>query len=172
MDARAEAEFRDFVAERSATLMRTAYVLTQDQDRAEDLPQEVLAEIARRWDRIRDPEPYARRALHRRQVSWWRHPGRTREVVAAALPDRPVSDGSARVDDQMLVARVLRRLTPRQRAVLVLRYLEDQPEAEVAAGLGCSVGTVRSQVGRALARVRRLAPELADLADRAEEVSR
>lgn len=168
MDARAEAEFRDFVAERSAALMRTAYVLTQDQDRAEDLLQEVLAEIARRWTRIRDPEPYARRALYRRQVSRWRHPGRPREVVAAALPDRPVSDGSARVDDHVLVARVLRRLTPRQRAVLVLRYLEDLPEAEVATVLGCSVGTVRSQVGRALTRARRLAPELADLADRAE----
>lgn len=168
MDAPAEAAFRAFVADRSPALMRTAYLLTQDQARAEDLLQEVLAGLARRWDRVREPEAYARRSLYRRQVSWWRHPGRAREVVTAVVPDRPVYDEGAAVDERLVVARALQRLTVRQRAVLTLRYLDDMPEGEIAALLGCTVGTVRSQVHRALQRIRKLAPELGELAHRQE----
>jgi len=74
-----------------------------------------------------------------------------------------VPDGSAAVELSHTVRRALRRLTPRQRAVLVLRYFEDLTEAETAAILGCAVGTVKSQTRHALTRLRQLAPELAEL---------
>lgn len=165
MEARAESEFRDFVALRSPALMRTAYVLTQNQQRAEDLVQEILAELVRRWDRIHDPEAYARRALYRRQVSWWRRRGLAREITTVMVPDPPVSDQAGAIEERLVLADALRRLTVRQRAVLMLRYLEDLPEKDVAALLGCSVGTVRSQTQRALARMRRLVPELREGVD-------
>jgi RNA polymerase sigma-70 factor (sigma-E family) len=158
MDADAEREFREFVAARSAALFRSAYLLTGQREAAEDLLQTVLARVARRWRRISgEPDAYVRAALYREQVSRWRRRGR--EVPG--VPDTPAAgDHAASTDLRVSLAAALRRLTPRQRAVVVLRYVEDLPEREVAAVLDVSVGTVRSTAFRALARLRASCPSL------------
>ena len=170
-----EAGFRAFVASRSAALHRVAYLLTGDQYLAEDLLQTALLETAIRWRRITavgDPEPYVRRVLYTRHVSWWR---RTRhEPPPLAQPDdhpQAPADGDPDVlaeqaAGRLTVAQALARLTPRQRAVLVLRYFEDLTEVQAGSVLGCSPGTIKSQTRDALRRLRQVAPELADLAGR------
>ncbi|MEQ4205030.1 SigE family RNA polymerase sigma factor [Actinopolymorpha sp. B17G11] len=170
MDARSEHEFREFVDARSLALLRTAYVLTGDQHLAEDLVQNALAKLAARWHKVNEPEAYVRRAIYHDQVSRWRRRARIREDPSAtpwagnagAVHDPAARDPAEQVGPRLDVLQALRKLAPRQRAVLVLRFLEDLPEREVAAVLGCSVGTVRSQTSRALARLRVLAPDLAD----------
>ena len=162
MDARSEHEFREFVDARSLALLRTAFVLTGDQHQAEDLVQSALAKLAARWRKVDDPEAYARRVLYHDQVSRWRRRARIREDPVPAPPERTGRDSSADVDRRLDVQQALLKLAPRQRAVLVLRFLEDLPEREVAHVLGCSVGTVRSQTSRALSRLRLVAPELAE----------
>jgi|SRR3569833_1425694 len=162
MDATAEREFREFVEARSPALMRMAFLLTGgDQHAAEDLLQAALTKVAARWRAIDSPESYIRQVIYRQQVSWWRLKWHRRETNVAVLPDEPArDDGTSAVDLKMTVRAALSRLTPRQRAVLVLRYFEDLPETEVARLLDCSVGTVRSTAHRSLARLRALAPEL------------
>ncbi|WP_406319738.1 SigE family RNA polymerase sigma factor [Streptosporangium sp. NBC_01639] len=158
MDAAEERRFREFVSTRSPALMRLAYLLTGgDQHAAEDLLQSALAKTVTRWHSVDTPEAYVRQAMYRQQVSWWR---RRRETAVSESPDRAVADGTHGVELQIVMRRALARLTARQRAVLVLRYYEDLPEAEVARIMGCSVGTVRSTAHRSLARLRDLAPEL------------
>jgi RNA polymerase sigma-70 factor (sigma-E family) len=170
MDAEAEREFREFVAARSAALFRSAYLLTGQREAAEDLLQTVLAKVARRWSRIRlEPEAYVRRTLYHEQVSRWRLRSWRREAVYGNLPDTAApGDHAAATDLRLALATALGRLTARQRAVVVLRYVEDLAESEVAAVLDVSVGTVRSTASRALARLRATCPELADV----EEVTR
>jgi RNA polymerase sigma-70 factor (sigma-E family) len=170
MDAEAEREFREFVAARSAALFRSAYLLTGHREQAEDLLQGVLAKVARRWSRIRlEPEPYVRRALYHEQVSRWRLRSWGREAPYGDLPEVATpGDHAATTDLRLALAAALGRLTPRQRAVVVLRYVEDLAESEVAAVLDVSIGTVRSTASRALARLRAACPELVD----AEEVTR
>lgn len=162
---RDEASFDAFVAARTGALLRSAYLLTGDQQLAEDLVQSALAKACLRWSRLvstGDPEPYVRTVLYREHVSWWRR-RRVAEVLAA---DPPEPRGSATPDfaDDMAQAQTLRaallQLPPRQRAVIVLRHFEDRSEGDVAALLGCSVGTVRSQNARGLSRLRRVVPAL------------
>ncbi len=163
MDAAEERRFREFVSARSPALMRLGYLLTGgDQHAAEDLLQTVLAKAAARWSHIDDPEPYVRQAMYRQQVSWWRL-GRRRETVVANAPDVAGRDEAHAADLKLVLRAALARLTPRQRAMIVLRYVEDLPENEVARVMSCSVGTVRSTTNRSLARLRTVAPELADL---------
>jgi RNA polymerase sigma-70 factor (sigma-E family) len=154
--------FDDFVATRSPRLLRTAYLLTRDWSVAEDLLQASLARAWQAWSRIHgDPEPYVRRIIVNAHASWWRRRWR-REVLVGELPEEATSDPQAGLEDRDRLWRALGRLPPRQRAVLVLRYFEDMSEAEVAATLDCSVGTVKSQASRALAKLRldeALAPE-------------
>ncbi|MFJ3642332.1 SigE family RNA polymerase sigma factor [Streptomyces sp. NPDC090108] len=162
MDAQAQESFREFVAGRSTALLRTAVLLTGgDRHAAEDLLQNALVKAAGRWQRIDEPEAYVRQVLYRQQVSRWRLKWPRREVVVAALPEAAAPDASGAADLRLVLRSALSRLTARQRAVLVLRYFEDLPEADVARLLGCSVGTVRSTTHRSLARLRTLAPELA-----------
>ncbi|GLW09786.1 DNA-directed RNA polymerase sigma-70 factor [Microtetraspora sp. NBRC 13810] len=161
MDAADERRFREFVSARSPALMRLAYLLTGgDQHAAEDLLQTALAQTAARWRTVESAEAYVRQVMYRQQISWWRLARRRYETAVAQPPDQAGPDESQRTDLKIVVRRALRKLTPRQRAVLVLRYFEDLPEAEVAAVLGCSVGTVRSTAHRSLARLRTVAPEL------------
>lgn len=177
MDEQTETEFREFVAVRSGDLMRRAYVLTggNHQD-AQDLVQSALMKAVAHWRRIDDPMAFLRTVMYRQHISAWRR-FRRYEIVAAA-PIGSESAGSAApggtrigtdtgstpsADLRLTVRAALFRLSPRQRSVLFLRHFEDLPEADVAAVLGCSIGTVRSTNHRALARLRVVAPELAEL---------
>jgi RNA polymerase sigma-70 factor (sigma-E family) len=146
--------FREFVVAHGAHLLRVAFLLTGDRSAAEDLRQEVLEGLYVAWPRVRDPFSYARTAMTRRAVNRWRL--RARRGETALLGDwlRPVPDPAQSVVDRSSLVQALAELPPRQRAVLVLRYFEDLTEADAAAALGCSVGTVKSQTSRALARLR------------------
>ncbi|WP_344978806.1 SigE family RNA polymerase sigma factor [Streptosporangium fragile] len=158
MDAAEERRFREFVSVRSPALMRLAFLLTGgDPHAAEDLLQGALTKTVARWRGVELPEAYVKQVMYRQQVSWWR---RRRETAMAEPPEEAVADGTHGAELRIVMRRALARLTARQRAVLVLRYYEDLPEAEVAEILGCSVGTVRSTTHRSLARLRVLAPEL------------
>jgi RNA polymerase sigma-70 factor (sigma-E family) len=153
--------FTRWAEQRQLRLLRTAVLLTGDHQRAEDLVQEALTKVALRWRRLRDgnPDAYARTVLVRDNVSWWR---RHRNEVVREVDDRRASPSHEAPSERRLVlADALARLAPRQRACVVLRYLEDLPEREVAEALGVSVGTVKSQTHLALRRLREAAPELA-----------
>jgi RNA polymerase sigma-70 factor (sigma-E family) len=166
MDAEGLEGFRDFVDNRSSALLKTAVLLSGgDRHAGEDLLQNALAKAAGRWQRIDEPEAYVRQILYRQQVSRWRLKWRRRELTVAEPPEgaRADADASSAAELRVVMREALSRLTARQRTVLVLRYFEDLPEADVARLLGCSVGTVRSTTHRSLARLRVLAPELAAL---------
>ncbi|HEU5108064.1 MAG TPA: SigE family RNA polymerase sigma factor [Micromonosporaceae bacterium] len=162
MDPDHEREFLDFVEARTAVLFRAAYGLSGQQQAAEDLLQTALERLATRWRRIQDPEAYARRIIYHEYLSWWRR-WRRREFSVADVADRPGVDDPARtVELRSSLRAALARLGPRQRAVLVLRYLEDRSEQETADILGCSVKTVSSQATRALAKLRATDAALAE----------
>jgi RNA polymerase sigma-70 factor (sigma-E family) len=153
-------ELREFVAARGAALSRAAYLLTGDRHAAEDLVQETYVVMVRQWRRIdsSNPEPYVRRIMYSRFVDGWRR--RHLAEVPTATPSEvgdPV-DESGRAVDRLTLGDALLRLTPRQRAVLVLRFFEDLTEAQAAAALGVSTSTVKSQTRVALQRLRDLAP--------------
>jgi RNA polymerase sigma-70 factor (sigma-E family) len=148
------ADFDEFVRARSTGLLRTAYLLTGDRHAAEDLVQEVLEQMYVRWRRIDShPEAYARRALVNRSANRWRLRGR-RPEAPLAHHDRAHPDHSDSVAVRDTVLAALRELPPQQRAAVVLRYWDDLPVHEVAAALGCSDGTVKSNASRGLDRLR------------------
>jgi RNA polymerase sigma-70 factor (sigma-E family) len=156
--------FDDYVRLRVAELGRVAYLLTGDRHHAEDLVQTALLRAAMRWERLTEPDAYVRRILYHQAVSRWRSLGRRpREMLTDQPPNRAVSGPD--VDLRLMLDQALGRLTPRQRAVLVLRFYEDRTEAETAETLGCSVGTVKSQTRHALGRLRALNPRLLDSLD-------
>lgn len=155
MDAQAEREFTDFVVERTHALFRVAYALTGQQHAAEDLLQGALAKAAQRWPKISsNAEGYIRRIIYHDHVSIWRRMSRRRESPVAIPPEHAVEDASSETVLRLTLREAVLSLPPRQRAVVVLRYLEDLSEREVAEMLGCSQGTVASQASRALARLR------------------
>jgi RNA polymerase sigma-70 factor (sigma-E family) len=157
--------FEAFVTARSTSLLRSAYLLTGDQQLAEDLVQTALAKTHLAWKRvqIQTAEAYARRVMYHENISRWRRT-RVAEFLPGELPERSGDrDATADVDLRLVVRRALLRLGKRQRAVLVLRFFEDCSERETAELLGISVGTVKSQTHRALAQLRALAPELSGL---------
>jgi len=136
-------------------------VLTGDQYAAEDLLQNALIKAAANWGRIHTaPEAYVRRIMYREQASWLRRRARRRETAMAQVPEPATADGAADVEARLALWDALLALPPRRRAVLVLRYLEDLPESQVAEILGCSVGTVRSQNHKAVAQLRLALPSL------------
>lgn len=148
------AAFEEFVAARSSRLLRTALLLTRDRGVAEDLLQTALTKAWFAWSRISgDPEPYVRKVLVNTYASWWRRRWNG-ETPAETLPEVVGRDAHGDVDERDAVWHALGRLPKRQRAVVVLRYYEDLSEAEVAGLLGCSVGTVKSQASKALAKLR------------------
>jgi RNA polymerase sigma-70 factor (sigma-E family) len=146
--------FNEFVTSRSTRLLRCAYLLTSDWAAAEDLVQSSLVKAWSAWPRIDgDPEPYVRRIMINTQASWWRRRWRG-ELPSADLPDVGQPGHADLVDDREYLWQALRRLPVRQRTVLVLRYFEGMSEAEIAETMGCSLGTVKSQASRALAKLR------------------
>lgn len=154
------AGFDAFVHARSAALSRTAYLLTGDHHLAQDLVQSALLQAARHWGRIHtSPEAYVRRAMYHQNISWWRR----RKVAEAPLTHHDHPSAAPDTDLRLTLDQALARLTPKQRTVLVLRFYEDLTEVETARALGISAGTVKSTSRQALARLRVLAPELAEL---------
>ncbi|MET7748708.1 SigE family RNA polymerase sigma factor [Micromonospora sp. NPDC005367] len=149
--------FAEFVAARSGALLRSAWLLTGDAGRAEDLLQTVLATAWRRWPRIArggHPEAYLRRALFTTYASWWRRRWRG-EIPAARTPEGGgPGDLAGESADRDAVRRALARLTRQQRAIVVLRYAEDLSVERTAEVLGCSADTVKVQSSRALRRLR------------------
>lgn len=148
--------FTDFVRAYSATLFRTAYLLTGDYQRAEDLLQTTLVRVYQRWSRVEAmerPVGYARKVLVSQEVSWWRR--RSSRESALSLRDEPVSgDLVDEIAEHERVWKAVLSLPPRQRAVAVLKYYEDMSEADIAETLGMASGTVKSHshaAGRRLA---------------------
>jgi RNA polymerase sigma-70 factor (sigma-E family) len=159
-------EFDSFVRSRTPALLRAAYLLTGDQHLAEDLVQSALARIHRRWAHLHhegNAEAYTRKTMYHLYVSWWRRRN-VAESMPGDLPEprRGGHDHAEMTSTRITLRRALLRLTPKQRAVLVLRFFEDRSEAETAELLGITVGTVKSQTAKALARLRAVAPELAE----------
>lgn len=155
MDDSARREFAEFAAARASALIRVAYVLAGDQHAAEDLLQTALTKAAARWGRIHTaPEAYVRQIMYREQVSSWRRRARHREASMANVPDRMAAAPAISAETRLSLQEAVRALPPGKRAVLVLRYFEDLPEAQVANILGCSVGTVRSQTFKAVTQLR------------------
>lgn len=157
-------DFETWARARSAALVRSAYLLTADAQLAEDLVQETLVRVADHWGRISrsgEPDAWARRTMHRLAIDRWRR-RRTRPAEALAeIPETasPAADESEAVVRRLVLTEALRRLTPRQRAVLSLRFYDDLTEVQTADVLGCSVSTVKSQTRHALQRLRELAPD-------------
>jgi RNA polymerase sigma-70 factor (sigma-E family) len=143
---------REFVQARYTELLRTAFLLTGSTHEAEDLVQSALLRMMRRWDRIDDPLPYARRTIANLYVNSLRR--RTRELVTALLPEPAARETPDRIAERSALWPALRALPARMRTVIVLRYWLDMSEAETAQVLGCSIGTVKSAASRGLARLR------------------
>jgi len=151
--------FEEFVGGTSARLLTVAMLLTgQHRADAEDLLQAVLERAYRRWRRIcryGDPAPYVRRMLVNAAMDRRRMLRRHREEPLGQAGQGPATgDQAGVVDDRDLLLRALGALSPGQRAVIVLRYYEDLSEAQTAALLGCSIGSVKTQASRALAKLR------------------
>jgi RNA polymerase sigma-70 factor (sigma-E family) len=160
-----DADFAAYLAARQPSLLRTAYLLTGNRHDAEDLVQTAFAKLYLSWDKVRDQgsmDGYVRRILVNEHNSLWRRAWKRREHTADdsvlhAL-DKPHHD----VPDEGVGAalwEVVQTLPRKARAVVVLRYYEEMSEAETAAVLGISVGTVKSQTSRALTALRARAPQ-------------
>jgi RNA polymerase sigma-70 factor (sigma-E family) len=151
------ADFTEFVDASLPALLRFGYVLTGSAQEAEDLVQDALAKSLRRWRRVQadNPVAYTRRVMVNTHITRWRRWGA--RVRLGGVPDAAADDaGLRRGEDWDALRRALALLPSRQRAVLVLRYLEDLPDATIALLLGCSVGTVRSHASRGLTALRPL----------------
>ncbi|WP_433220123.1 SigE family RNA polymerase sigma factor [Microtetraspora malaysiensis] len=152
--------FTAFVAARSTSLLRTAYLTCGSLGDAEDLLQTALERACLHWDRVcrgGDPEPYIRRIIVNLAISRSRRLAIMRLIPTHTPPELP----AAREDIELrhVVMDALRALPPRQRAVVVLRFWDDMTEAQTAKMLGCSVGTVKSQTFKAMKRLRTLLGE-------------
>ncbi|MCW2571917.1 MAG: SigE family polymerase sigma factor [Frankiales bacterium] len=161
---RDESGFGAFVSAGSRRHLRTAYLLTGNAADAEDLLQTALARLVRVWDRVAqsgDVDAYLRRVLVNTHVSRSRRLWR-REHPTEAPPDQPGLDPYVVLDERDRLRRALAALSPGERRAVVLRHVEDLPEAEVARLLGCSVGTVKSQSARGLGKLRRALEVAAD----------
>lgn len=162
MDTTADAEFTEFMLGTWPRLARLGYALTGDRSLGEDLAQTALAKAYASWPKVAragDPEAYVRKIV----VNACRDGFRRRhvaEVLTDSLPEVMTGDGASFEQRPALFA-ALMKLPVGQRAVVVLRYWSDLTETQTAAAVGCSVGNVKSQASRALAKLR-LSAELTD----------
>ena len=149
-------DFEAYVRQSRLPLLRFAVVLTDDPELAQDVVHDVLLKAQKRWRDIAGtdhPHAYVRRMLVNEVTSWRRKWSRIEARPDEAI-DRPVSDPTTAIDRRDALIRELSRLPVRQRAVLVMRYFEDMPDAEIADVLGCGVATVRVHAHRGLAAMR------------------
>ncbi|MGW1780423.1 SigE family RNA polymerase sigma factor [Streptomyces sp. NPDC002143] len=164
-----DTEFQAFVVGRWPRLMRTAFLLTGEQHAAEDLVQSTLEQVYVAWHRVGaadEPEAYVRRVMINAHARKYRR--KLRELLAprddGSGPAHEVADTGdliARADDRHTLLKALAALPPRQREAVVLRYWEDLTETQTAEAMGCSVGTVKSNAAKGIAKLRAI-PELAD----------
>jgi RNA polymerase sigma-70 factor (sigma-E family) len=147
--------FAQYVAQRHDRLCRMAYLLTRDWPTAEDLVQTALARAWLAWRRIHgNPDAYVYRIIVNTHSSWWRRRWRG-EIPTEELPEQAGSrDTAHEFAERDALWRAIGGLSPRQRAVIVLHYYEELPLAQAADVLGCSLGAVKSQLNRALTRLR------------------
>ena len=154
-----EQEFRAFFEAESEGLRRLGTFLTSDPEQGAELAQEALVRVYKHWGRIKeqDPGPYARRVLvnlvrsaHRRKLVERKHLTNVEDVVRCE---------NRQVDDWLRVSEALKVLPPMRRAAVVLRFYEDMPEAEIARVLDRPLGTIKSDIHRALAKLRPLLDE-------------
>ena len=164
-----DAEFQSFVTGRWPRLVRTAFLLTGERHAAEDLAQATLEQVYVAWRRVGsadDPEAYVRRVMinaharrHRRKLREFLAPkddsGLVREVA-------DTGDRIAQADDRGVLLKALAQLPPRQREAVVLRYWEDLTETQVAQAMGCSVGAVKSNAAKGIAKLRSI-PVMAEM---------
>jgi RNA polymerase sigma-70 factor (sigma-E family) len=151
-----ETDFREYVLTRGTALLRVAIMLTGNRADAEDLVQVALAKTYLAWSKINDRaalDAYVRRAMVNTHISWWRR-RKFEEYPTDELPDQAIADHARESEMAEVVQRALDRLPDRMRAAVVLRYFEDMTEPEIAEALGVSLGTVKSTVSRAVARLR------------------
>ncbi|MGC0332306.1 RNA polymerase sigma-70 factor (sigma-E family) [Streptomyces sp. SAI-170] len=163
-------EFQAFVIGRWPRLMRTAFLLAGEQHAAEDLVQSTLERVYVAWRRVGaadDPEAYVRRVLintharrHRRKLREFLAP-KDDSGIAPEVPD--TGDRIAQAEDRGVLLQALAQLPPRQRQAVVLRYWEDLTETQTAEAMGCSVGAVKSNAAKGIAKLRGI-PELTDMA--------
>ena len=149
-------DFTAFVHARGRDLLRFAYLTAGNVDDAADLTQEALAAAYVHWRRLEQlesPEAYVRRAIVNRHISLWRR-HRNRAVTVADVTESAAGDEMAAVDNQRVTIGMLATLPRKQRAAVVMRFFADYSDAEIAATLGCTQATVRSQIARALKRLR------------------
>jgi RNA polymerase sigma-70 factor (sigma-E family) len=161
-----DADFSEYMAARQPSLLRTAYLLTGDRHTAEDLVQTALAKLYLSWDRVNRQESidgYVRRILVNEHNSLWRRPWKKRETTTSELPEQPAAPATPSRGHDADLWEFVQSLPRKQRAAVVLRFYEELSEAETAAVLGVSVGTVKSQTSRALASMRSRAHEIAHL---------
>jgi RNA polymerase sigma-70 factor (sigma-E family) len=157
-------DFTRFVSASSDRLLRTAWLLTSHREHAQDLTQLALAKTFAAWHRVRhdDAEAYARRVMVNSYIDWWRR-APWRERSTAQVPEHnAVPDHAGTINERATLTAALAKLTRRERTIVVLRYYVDLSEADVAAQVGVSVGTVKSTASKALAKLRR-SPSLADI---------
>ena len=158
MEERDEQAFAEYFVARRDAVRRSAYLLCGDWHRADDFAQTAFVALHRRWRKIRDRgalDAYVRRTLVRAMIDETRRPWRrerfVEEMPEVAHPDGELGDAVA---TRSALLDGLRRVPPRQRAVLVLRFLEGLDVAATAVALKCSEGTVKSQTSRGLAALR------------------
>jgi RNA polymerase sigma-70 factor (sigma-E family) len=157
---KAQGEFERFAATYADGLLRAAYLMVGDAGEAEDIVQECMLRMARKWPRVRTmehPGAYARRVMVSLVLDGGRRRSRRNLEMAAPAPADALAapdEGAALVHTRTDLIRALGELPARPRAVLVLRYFSDLPETDVAKVLGCSVGTVKSSASRGLERLR------------------
>ncbi|MEU1516912.1 SigE family RNA polymerase sigma factor [Streptomyces sp. NPDC005811] len=165
-----DSEFQAFVIGRWPRLMRTAFLLTGEQHAAEDLVQTTLEQVYVAWRRVAsadEPEAYVRRVMINAHARRYRR--RLREFLAPKGDDpgpahevADTGDRIAQADDRHALLKALAELPPRQREAVVLRYWEDLTETQTATAMGCSVGAVKSNAAKGIAKLRAI-PALADM---------
>lgn len=149
--------FEEYVRTRRAALFAAAVGITRDRHAAEDLLQVALIRLYQSWDRVRDraaTDGYVRRIMINTYAGWWRRSARRGELVSDRVDGPAPGDPVAAALDRAEVLALVRGLPPRQRSVVVLRFLEERSEAETAQILGIAVGTVKSQSSRAVTSLR------------------